>query len=80
MSGPARKRRAITLPAGAEERAAKVRAARARAQALKAQSSAATSRYVALCRAAGIPVRDIAFLLGITPQRVSQNGLKDDDD
>ena len=55
-------------------------AARARAQALKAQVSAATSRYVALCRAAGIPVRDIAFLLGITPQRVSQIGLKDDDD
>ena len=53
--------------------------ARARAQALKAQISAATSRYVALCRAAGIPVRDIAFLLGITPQRVSQIGLKDDD-
>jgi len=25
-------------------------------------------------------VRDIAFLLGITPQRVSQIGLKDDDD
>jgi hypothetical protein len=66
--------------AGAEERAAKVRAARARAQALKAQVSAATSRYVALCRAAGITVRDIAFLLGITPQRVSQIGLKDDDD
>ena len=65
---------------GAEERAAKVRASRARAQALKAQDSAATSRYVALCRAAGIPVRDIAFLLGITPQRVSQIGLKDDDD
>jgi hypothetical protein len=40
--------------------------ARARAQALTAQISAATSRYVALCRAAGIPVRDIAFLLGIT--------------
>jgi len=39
------------------------------APALKAQVSAATSRYVALCRAAGIPVRDIAFLLGITPQR-----------
>ena len=57
-----------------------MRAARARAQALKAQDSAATSRYVALCRAAGIPVRDIAFLLGITPQRVSQIGLKDDDD
>ena len=54
--------------------------ARPRAQALKAQISAATSRYVALCRAAGIPVRDIAFLLGITPQRVSQIGLKDDDD
>ncbi len=48
MSGPGRKRRAVTLPAGAEERAAKVRAARARAQALKAQVSAATSRYVAL--------------------------------
>ena len=79
MSGPGRTRRAITLPAGAEERAAEVRAARARAQALKAQISAATSRYVALCRAAGIPVRDIAFLLGITPQRVSQIGLKDDD-
>jgi len=79
MSGPARKRRAVTLPAGAEERAAKVRAACARARALKAQVSAATSRYVALCRAAGIPVRDIAFLLGITPQRVSQIGLKDDD-
>src|SRR6476620_4519797 len=76
MSGPGRKRRAITLPTGAEERAAKVRAARARAQALKAQVSAATSRYVALCRAAGIPVRDIAFLLGITPQRVSQIGLR----
>jgi ketopantoate hydroxymethyltransferase len=57
-----------------------VRAARARAQALKAQVSAATSRYVALCRAAGIPVRDIAFRLGITPQRVSQIGLKDNDD
>ena len=41
----------------------KMRAARARAQALKAQISAARSRYVALCRAAGIPVRDIAFLL-----------------
>jgi hypothetical protein len=26
------------------------------------------------------PVRDIAFLLGITPQRASQIGLKDDDD
>ena len=26
------------------------------------------------------PGRDIAFLLGITPQRVSQIGLKDDDD
>jgi hypothetical protein len=50
------------------------------APALKAQVSTATSRYVALCRAAGIPVRDIAFLLGITPQRVSQIGLKDDDD
>jgi len=25
-------------------------------------------------------VRDIAFLLGITPQRASQIGLKDDDD
>ena len=50
------------------------------APALKAQVSAATSRYVALCRAAGIPVRDIAFLLGITPQRASQIGLKDDDD
>jgi len=58
----------------------KMRAARARPQALKAQISAATSRYVALCRAAGIPVRDIAFLLGITPQWVSQIGVKDDDD
>ena len=57
----------------------KMRAARARAQALKAQISAARSRYVALCRAAGSPVRDIAFLLGITPQRVNQIGLKDDD-
>ena len=37
MSGPGRTRRAVTLPAGAEERAAEVRAARARAKALKAQ-------------------------------------------
>jgi hypothetical protein len=43
---------------------ARLSTARARAQALTAQISAA-SGYVALCRAAGIPVRDIAFLLGI---------------
>src|SRR4026209_1259474 len=79
MSGPGRTRRAVTLPAGAEERAGEGRGARSRAQALRPQVSAAPSRYVALCRAAGIPVRDIAFLLGITPQRVSQIGLKDDD-
>jgi transglutaminase-like putative cysteine protease len=36
---------------------------------LKAPDQRRSSRYVALCRAAGIPVRDIAFLLGITPQR-----------
>ena len=80
MSGPGRKRRAITLPTGAEERAAKVRAARARAQALKAQVNAATSRYVALCRAAGIPVRASPSCWASPRQRVNQIGLKDDDD
>ena len=77
MSGPGRKRRAVTPPAGAEERAATVRAARARVEG-PGQRRYQPLRCAVTCRR--YPVRDIAFLLGITPQRVSQIGLKDDDD
>jgi len=57
-----------------------VRAARARAQALKAQVSAATSRYVALWRAAGTRCATSPSCWASPRQRVSQIGLKDDDD
>ena len=69
---PGRPRRHVDLPPEAQERAATVREARARAKTLKVQVAADTKHYVGLLREADIPVRDIAFLLGITPQRVSQ--------
>ena len=69
---PGRPRRQVTLPPGAVEKAAGIRAAKDKAKALKGRTQAELREYVLLCRKDGISVRDIAYLLGITPQRVSQ--------
>jgi len=72
MSPPGRPRRKVKLPPGATEKAAEVRAARDKAKALKGRTQAELREYVLLCREDNISVRDIAYLLDITPQRVSQ--------
>lgn len=49
-----------------------VRQLRTRARDSEAEAAAATIKYSRQMADAGIPVRDIAQLLGISPQRVSQ--------
>ena len=49
-----------------------VRQLRTRARDFEAEAAAATIKYSRQMADAGIPVRDIAQLLGISPQRVSQ--------
>ena len=73
---PGRPRKPVTLPPGAQERAVHIRGLREQRDAAKDKLSADTKVFVDRCVASGIPVRDIAWLIGITPQRVSQIARK----
>lgn len=60
------------LPEGAVQTAVDVVARRQRAKKAREAVRADTEQFVVACRKAGIPVRDIAFLLDCSFQRVSQ--------
>jgi hypothetical protein len=69
---PGRPRKAVTLPPGAEARAAHIRALREQRDVAKEKLAHDTKVFVDRCVASEIAVRDIAFLTGLTPQRISQ--------
>jgi hypothetical protein len=64
----------ITVPGVGDvaEKAAEITRLRAEAQRLEAAAGQAASDYAKVMTREGVPVRDIAELLDISPQRVSQ--------
>jgi hypothetical protein len=55
-----------------DERTAEVRAQRSQAEKLSAQAAADTAATARELVGQGVPVRDAAVLLGVSPQRISQ--------